>query len=192
MILFFTKYMSEIPDLSQEDKTLLESLLDRQTTIKEIDTTFDTDNDTFDYVNKIGKDAKKYIESLKIPLLRVALARIAEKNHNILMELMNNFSENFPGWIYRERFYNPKTAKLPRTNRSELHSEYFRSHSTDDLFASIDASMQKHNIDPNTLIAIREEIKQSRRLTQSEIIKTLHPVFVDLLEEGYTREDLRA
>lgn len=27
---------------------------------------------------------------------------------------------------------------------------------------------------------------------QCEILKHIHPVFVDLLEEGYSREDLRA
>lgn len=77
-----------------------------------------------------------------------------------------------------------------------MHSEYFRSQSTDDMFASIDASMQKYTIDPNSLIQIREEIKtqvnQPYTSVQNEILKHVHPVFVDLLEEGYTREDLRA
>lgn len=188
--------MSETLNIPEEDNGLLKSLLDRQTTIAQIDTTFDPYKANFDHIHKITQDATKYIQTLSIPLLRVALARIAEKNPNILMSLMNNFSENFPGWIYRGKFYNPESAKLPRTNRSQSHSEYFRSQSTDDMFASIDASMQKHTIDPNSLIQIREEIKaqvnQPYTSVQNEILKHVHPVFVDLLEEGYTREDLRA
>lgn len=89
--------MSETLNIPEEDNGLLKSLLDRQTTIAQIDTTFDPHNAKFDHIHKITQDATKYIQTLSIPLLRVALARIAEKNPNILMSLMNNFSENFPG-----------------------------------------------------------------------------------------------
>gem|GEM_PF-2273717 len=51
------------------------------------------------------------------------------------------------------------------------------------MFASIDANMQKHKIDQQTLINIREEIKQSHILTQNDVLKHIHQVFVDLLEE---------
>lgn len=172
------------------------SLIDRKTTIVAIDTVFDPHKDSFDHIHKIEKDADTYIKTLSMPLLRVALARIVEKNPNILMSLMNNFAENFPGWIYRERFYNPETAKLPRTNRSDTHTDYFRSRSADQQFASIDSSMKKHGIDPQTLLQIREDIKNQKwqpyASVQNEILKHVHPVFVDLLEEWYSRTDLRA
>lgn len=73
------------------------SLIDRKTTIVAIDTVFDPNKDSFDHIHKIEKDADTYIKTLSMPLLRVALARIVEKNPNILMSLMNNFAENFPG-----------------------------------------------------------------------------------------------
>ncbi len=174
-----------------ENDVLLASLLDRQTTIKQIDTVFGP-NDTFEHIDKIGSDAKKYVKSLDIPVLRIALARIAEKNPSILMWLMNNFAENLLGWIYRRApFYNEQTAQLPRWDRSHTHSTYFREHSTDDLFASIDASMQKHKIDPQTIIDIRQQAKNWMTPMQCEILTYVHPVFVDLLEEWYSREDLR-
>lgn len=88
--------MTEKENKSEDNKVLV-SLLDRQSTIEQIDTAFDSDNNTFEHINKIGSDARKYVESLNFPLLRVALVRIAEKNPDILMRLMNNFSENFPG-----------------------------------------------------------------------------------------------
>lgn len=104
----------EIP----KDKKLLQSLLDRQNTIQEIDTTFDPHNDAFDYIVAIEKDARKYVESLSISELRIALSRIVEKNPNILMGLMNNFAANFPGGQYRRSpFYDADKAKLPRIDR---------------------------------------------------------------------------
>lgn len=171
------------------------SLIDRKTTIVAIDTVFDPHKDSFEHIHKIEKDADSYIKTLSIPLLRIALARIVEKNPDILMSLMNNFAENFPGWIYRERFYNPETARLPRTDRADIHSDHFRNHSADDQFASIDRSMEKHGIDPQTLLQIREDINNQKgqpyTSVQNEILKHVHPVFVDLLEEWYSRTDLK-
>jgi|GEM_PF-2391238 len=80
-----------------EEKELLKLLLNKENTIQEIDTTFDPNKDVFDHIVAIEKDARKYVKSLSTPQLRIALARIAEKNPNILMSLMNNFAENFPG-----------------------------------------------------------------------------------------------
>ena len=114
-------------------------------------------------------------------------------NREHLVPQMENFYMNLPwGKLYNGgSFYNKETAAKPRkeTGRSidSWYSQYFLDHSPDQLFKSIDESIQKHNIDTD---AIEKLLKNPDQ--RVDLYRMVVDVFVDLLEEWYTWVDLRS
>jgi hypothetical protein len=115
-------------------------------------------------------------------------------NREHLFPHMENFYMNLPWGTMRhpDRYYNAEKAKIPRkesnwpTAEESGHSQYFLNHTPDDIFASIDRSIQKHDIDTEKI----KELLQKKEYT--ELYYMVVDVFVDLLEEWYSQNDLRA
>lgn len=93
-------------------------------------------------------------------------------------------------------YYKPEKAHLPRQvaykeyGTSPYHSEKFKTSSLDQLFIDIDESVAKNHIDVALVESLLIKQKIDRSIKADDILKKIYPVFVDLLEQGYNRQDL--